>query len=95
MGVGLYAFSVGIVLAPGDFASYIETVKNLQMPAVVLFAAKSIVAFPLVYHYMNGIRHLSWDMGKGFEMKTQYKTGWTVFGASIAVSALLGALAYF
>jgi len=95
MGVVLYAFSVGIAVAPGDFPSYVEAVKNLQLAPAILFTAKSLMAFPLVYHYMNGIRHLSWDMGKGFEMKTQYKTGWTIIGSSIAISALLASLAYF
>jgi len=95
MGVVLYAFSVGIAIAPGDFTSYVEAVKNLQLSPVILFTAKSLMAFPLVYHYLNGIRHLSWDMGKGFEMKTQYKTGWTIVGTSITISALLASLAYF
>jgi succinate dehydrogenase (ubiquinone) cytochrome b560 subunit len=95
MGVVLYAFSIGVFLAPGDFTSYIEAVKNMQLSSPVLFTAKSLMAFPLVYHYMNGIRHLSWDAGKGFEMKTQYKTGWAVVGTSCAVSALLASLAYF
>jgi len=95
MGVVLYAFSVGIVAAPGDFTSYVEAIKNLQLSPVILFSAKALMAFPLVYHYTNGIRHLTWDMGKGFEMKTQYKTGWAIVGSTIAVSALLASLAYF
>jgi len=95
MGVVLYAFSVGVVVAPGDFPSYIEAVKNLQLSTPLLFTAKSIMAFPLVYHYMNGIRHLSWDAGKGFEMKTQYKTGTAIVVGSIAISALLASLSYF
>ena len=95
MGVVLYAFSVGIAIAPGDFPSYVEAVKNLQLSPAILFTAKSLMAFPLVYHYLNGIRHLTWDMGKGFEMKTQYKTGYTIVSSSVAISALLGSLAYF
>jgi len=95
MGVVLYAFSVGVVLAPGDFPSYIEAVKNLQLATPVLFTAKALMAFPLCYHYLNGIRHLSWDAGKGFEMKTQYKTGYVIVGTSCALAALLASLAYF
>jgi succinate dehydrogenase (ubiquinone) cytochrome b560 subunit len=95
MGVVLYAFSVGTFLAPGDFTSYIEIVKNWQLSPAILFTAKSLMAFPLVYHYLNGMRHLTWDSGHGFEMKTQYKTGWAIIGSSIAVSSLLAALAYF
>jgi len=94
MGVVLYGLSVGLFVAPGDFPSYVEAVKNLHIATPLLFTAKSLMAFPLVYHYVNGLRHLSWDAGKGFEMKTQYKTGWLAVGTSITVSALLASLTY-
>ncbi|PIR37497.1 MAG: succinate dehydrogenase, cytochrome b556 subunit [Alphaproteobacteria bacterium CG11_big_fil_rev_8_21_14_0_20_39_49] len=42
----------------------------------------------LYYHMLNGIRHLFWDMGKGFEIKTVNKSGIIVllgaFGLTIA-----------
>jgi len=31
--------------------------------------------FALFYHLCNGVRHLSWDLGFGFEMDTVYKSG--------------------
>ena len=34
--------------------------------------------FALFYHLCNGIRHLFWDVGKGYEMETVRKTGWLV-----------------
>ena len=95
MGCMLYVISLDLLAVTGDYTSYIEAVKNLHLSPALLFTAKTLMAFPLVYHYMNGIRHLTWDAGKGFEMKTQYKTGWTVVGAACATSALLGAFAYF
>jgi len=95
MGVALYAISAGLLIMPGDFPTYIEAVKNAQLSPALLFTGKTLMAFPLVYHYINGIRHLTWDSGHGFEMKTQYKTGYTVVGSSIALAVLLGALAYF
>jgi len=94
MGVMLYSISVGLAVSPGDFPSYIEAVKNWQLATPLLFTAKSVMAFPLVYHYINGLRHLTWDSGKGFEMKTQYKTGYTVIGSAITISALLASLSY-
>jgi succinate dehydrogenase / fumarate reductase cytochrome b subunit len=42
-------------------------------------------AFALFFHLCNGIRHLFWDAGFGFELKTVYLSGWTV----VIVSALL------
>jgi len=40
----------------------------------------------LFYHLCNGIRHLFWDAGRGFELKTAYASGWTVVGASFALT---------
>jgi len=95
MGIALYGISAGLLLMPSDFCTYIEAVKSAQYSPALMFSAKTIMAFPLVYHYMNGIRHLTWDSGVGFEMKTQYKTGWAIIISSSLVSALLGAIAYF
>jgi len=94
MGVALYAISVGLLVSPGDFPSYIESVKNLHLATPLMFTGKTLMAFPLVYHYVNGLRHLSWDAGRGFEMKTQYKTGYLAFGTAITISILLGSLSY-
>ena len=32
----------------------------------------------LVFHTLNGIRHLFWDVGKGFDLGTVEATGWAV-----------------
>jgi len=56
--IALYGISIGLFVAPGDFPSYMEFVKSLQLSPIILFPFKTVMAFPLVYHYMNGIRHL-------------------------------------
>lgn len=43
----------------------------------------------LVYHMMNGVRHLVWDMGYGFELKTAQFSGWLVFIASFLSTAAI------
>jgi succinate dehydrogenase / fumarate reductase cytochrome b subunit len=45
--------------------------------------------FSLFYHLSNGVRHLAWDAGWGFKIKTFYITGYTVW----VVAALLTAAA--
>lgn len=30
------------------------------------------------FHTLNGIRHLAWDAGYGFEIPTMYRSGWAV-----------------
>ncbi|HEU5047017.1 MAG TPA: succinate dehydrogenase, cytochrome b556 subunit [Rickettsiales bacterium] len=34
------------------------------------------------FHFCNGIRHLFWDAGKGFELTTARRTAWLVFLAT-------------
>jgi succinate dehydrogenase / fumarate reductase cytochrome b subunit len=41
----------------------------------------------LTYHLFNGIRHLVWDMGYGFEMKTAQISGWLALIGSAVVTA--------
>lgn len=94
MGVVFYAFAIGTFVAPHDFAHYVDIIKCWELSPALLFPAKTIVAFPLVYHYINGIRHLTWDAGHGYELKTQYKTGWTIVASAVTVSALLASISY-
>ena len=45
-------------------------------------------SWALFYHLCNGIRHLFWDAGHGFELKTVYASGWTVVGASAVLTLI-------
>jgi succinate dehydrogenase / fumarate reductase cytochrome b subunit len=40
-----------------------------------LFAVAAAWSFALYYHLCNGIRHLFWDIGKGFDKKTANRNG--------------------
>ena len=42
----------------------------------------------LFYHLGNGIRHLFWDAGYGFEIENAYRSGWIVVGATAALTVL-------
>jgi len=42
------------------------------------------------YHLCNGIRHLAWDAGYGFELRTAARSGYAV----LAITALLTVLAW-
>ena len=44
--------------------------------------------FSLFFHLANGIRHLFWDAGYGYELKTTYASGWTVVVASVVLTVL-------
>ncbi len=49
--------------------------------------------FALFYHLCNGIRHLIWDLGFGFEVDTVYKTGKGVVLAAAVLTVLTWILA--
>ncbi len=38
------------------------------------------------YHLLNGIRHLLWDTGWGFDLATAYRTGYAVVCGTIVLS---------
>ncbi len=45
-------------------------------------------AFSFYYHLCNGIRHLFWDVGMGFELKSLYASGYAVIATSIVMTGL-------
>ena len=51
-------------------------------------------SFALFYHLCNGIRHLFWDVGLGFELKSAYASGNAVVIASVAMTVITWSLAY-
>ena len=48
----------------------------------------------LFYHLCNGIRHLAWDTGWGFDLPTMEKTGWAVVVASFALTLVAWIIGY-
>ncbi|KAF8885492.1 SDHC, cytochrome b subunit of succinate dehydrogenase [Infundibulicybe gibba] len=78
----LYGFSIAYLIAPGTFDSVhiVEFVSGL--PDVVKYAGKTLLAAPFAFHSLNGLRHLSWDMGKFLTLKGAYGTGYAVLGAT-------------
>jgi len=48
----------------------------------------------LCFHMFNGLRHLLWDVGWGFEIPHAYLTGWTVVAASLVMTALIWACVF-
>merc|ERR1719342_628982 len=77
------------VAASQNHAALLEQVQALNLGPALITTAKFVIAWPFVYHLFNGVRHLSWDMGKGFQMTDLYKTGWTVVALSVVFAAAL------
>jgi succinate dehydrogenase / fumarate reductase, cytochrome b subunit len=94
-GVGLYlgalmAAGWALALASGPVA-YDNYMSLLGSPIgkFVLFGMTASMFF----HMGNGIRHLFWDMGEGFQIKTASFTAWLLIGFTIAATLFTWVLA--
>ena len=45
--------------------------------------------FAFNYHFCNGIRHLFWDAGYGYEIETVHKSGLAVLVVSFSLTTLI------
>ena len=48
----------------------------------------------LAFHFLNGIRHLAWDLGYGFEKRTATQTGSLVYVLSVVLAVAIFAFAW-
>lgn len=46
------------------------------------------LSYSFFYHLCNGLRHLAWDGGYGFELKMVHRSGWLVVGVSVVLTLL-------
>jgi succinate dehydrogenase / fumarate reductase, cytochrome b subunit len=51
-------------------------------------------SFSVCFHLANGIRHLFWDAGLGFSLRTTYASGWSVIAITILLTIATWAAAY-
>lgn len=42
----------------------------------------------LWYHFCNGIRHLVWDAGRGFDLEITERNNWIVLGGSVVLTII-------
>jgi succinate dehydrogenase / fumarate reductase cytochrome b subunit len=46
------------------------------------------LTFSFFYHFFNGLRHLAWDLGHGFDRKVARASGWTAFVGALVFTVL-------
>ena len=92
---GLLAFIIWLVsIALGPLA-YELVMSYLRHPLMTPLLLLWTGAF--YYHLCNGIRHLFWDIGLGFDLNTAYRSGYAVVASATVLTvatwsyALLGA----
>jgi succinate dehydrogenase / fumarate reductase cytochrome b subunit len=74
-----------IAVAAGG-AIFQVTHSVVASPVGVLLLFLWSVAF--FYHMSNGIRHLAWDAGFGFEIRTAYLSGYAVLATTAALTVV-------
>ena len=90
-GIALTAGAFGlawwlVMLATGpDEAQRAMDVVSSPIGLLFLFA----FSLALVYHLLNGIRHLAWDIGRGYDIPTVYNSGYTVAILTVMLTAAL------
>lgn len=79
-------------LAAGDAAYAVALGVFGAWPVKVLLF---LFSFAFFYHLCNGLRHLWWDSGRGFEISQIYASGWIVVVASVTLTLLAWAALLF
>jgi succinate dehydrogenase / fumarate reductase cytochrome b subunit len=76
LAVGIFGLAWWLLALAQGGETFAHAAKLVASPVGLLF----LFAFSLslVYHLLNGLRHLLWDVGWGFDIPDVYRSGWTV-----------------
>ncbi|MBI1212410.1 MAG: succinate dehydrogenase, cytochrome b556 subunit [Alphaproteobacteria bacterium] len=81
---------VAAALGPDAYATF-QALAYGWFGRLVLFG----FTLALVFHALNGVRHLFWDLGYGFQMHTANRSGIAVYAVTIVLTWIIWAGAYF
>ncbi len=87
---GLLVLCYWLVSLAGGEQSYAAAASRIASPAGLVLLMGWTFAF--CYHLLNGVRHLFWDVGYGFERTQRHVSGWFAVLGSIALTACLWGL---
>jgi len=92
LSVGTLLVACWLIAAAGGPDSYARFAVHLTAwyGQILLFGW----SWALTFHLCNGIRHLFWDLGLGFDIKLAEKTGYAVVVVSLLLTGAAWALAY-
>ncbi|MEA3196432.1 MAG: succinate dehydrogenase / fumarate reductase, cytochrome b subunit [Gammaproteobacteria bacterium] len=89
---GLVALCYWLVSLAGGERSYVSATKLLASPVGLFGLAGWTFAF--LYHLLNGVRHLFWDAGYGFERTPRHVSGWFAVAGALGLTLCVWALAW-
>ena len=86
----LVAWVVALASGLESYSDFIN-ITNHWFSHLILFG----FTFALYYHLSNGIRHLFWDAGFGFELKSVYLSGLLVVVSDFIMTMATWSFIYF
>jgi succinate dehydrogenase / fumarate reductase, cytochrome b subunit len=89
LALGLLALSYWFVSLAGGPGSYAAATHLLVSPLglALLFGW----TFSFLFHLLNGMRHLFWDAGRGFERTQRHASGWLAVLGAVALTLCVAA----
>jgi succinate dehydrogenase / fumarate reductase cytochrome b subunit len=86
----IVAWIVSLSMGVESYSYFMSIVDNWFIQTIIFG-----FAFALFYHFSNGVRHLFWDAGLGFELKSVYVSGSIVVLNAIILTSLTLYFVYF
>ena len=84
-GLVLLAWWLGAAAAGPDSYAFAQSVLGSFLGQLVLLGFTAA----LFYHLCNGLRHLAWDSGLGYELSQAATSGRIVLVATVALTAIV------
>lgn len=91
LSVGAIALAVWLIALASGAQSYAAVQRLFASGAFKVLLVGWTFCFFL--HLANGVRHLAWDTGAGFDKKTISASGWTVIVFTVIATAAFSWLA--
>ncbi len=93
LSAGAFALAVWLIAIASGAQSYASVQQVFASGAFKVLLVGWTFCFFL--HLANGVRHLFWDVGAGFDPKTIQTSGWTVIVVAVLATAGFSWLAIF
>lgn len=87
LSVGTLLFVYWLVAAASGPEAYANAQAVFAHPLIRILLVGFSFAF--FYHLLNGVRHLVWDTGHGFDKKQARTSGWVAFLGAVALTVFL------
>lgn len=92
LAIGATLFTLWLVCAASGDGPY--SIMRAFWGSWIGLAILFFFTLSLFYHFCNGIRHLAWDMGRGFDLPDMHRSGHIVIAASILITIAFWAIAF-